>query len=88
MIRKVDLREGENRLGDPICLRDGGLAVPAGTDMCPDAKKEHSTPPEDQQIGPKHEKQEKTCLENVQRDPALKKSAQTLREAAKHERTS
>ena len=57
---------GKNRLCDPICLRVGGLAAPAGTNTCPCGSTMQKTskagPPDTNELIQDTEKQRKTCL--------------------------
>ena len=68
---------GKNRLCDPICLRVGGLAAPAGTNMCPYGstmqKMSKAGLPETKKLVQDTEKQRKTCLESAQKRPSAKK---------------
>ena len=66
-----------NRLGDPICLRVGGLAAPAGTNMCPCGstmqKTSEAGPPDTEKLIQDTEKQRKTCMESAQKRPSAEK---------------
>ena len=83
---------GKNRLCDPICLRVGGLAAPAGTNMCPcgsrckKGAKQASRRPTNYSKTQKNT--EKPAWKVPRRDPVLKKSARALCEAAKTQGTS
>ena len=74
---KSDPRGGGNRLGDPICLRVGGLAAPAGTNMCPYGstmqKMSKAGLPETKKLVQDTEKQRKACLESAQKRPSAEK---------------
>ena len=74
---KNDPRGGANRLCDSICLRVGGLAAPAGTNMCPCGSTMQKTSktglPETKQLAQDTEKQRKACLESAQRRPSAEK---------------
>ena len=64
----------KNRLDDPICLRVGGLAAPAGTNMCPCGstmqKMSKAGLPETNKLVQDTEKQRKACLESAQKRPS------------------
>ena len=68
---------GKNRLCDPICLRVGGLAAPAGTNMCPYGstmqKMSKAGLPETKKLVQDTEKQRKACLESAQKRPSAEK---------------
>ena len=87
MIRKTTPGRDKNRLCDPICLRVGGLAAPAGTNMCPCGfrmqKKSKAGPPEPTNWSKTLKNKEKPAWKVPRRHPALKKSARALCEAAK-----
>ena len=67
----------KNRLCDPICLRVGGLAAPAGTNMCPCGSTMQKTskagPPDTKKLIQDTEKQRKTCMESAQKRPSAEK---------------
>ena len=67
----------KNRLCDPICLRVGGLAAPAGTNMCPCGstmqKMSKAGLPETNKLVQDTEKQRKACLESAQKRPSAEK---------------
>ena len=67
----------KNRLCDPICLRVGGLAAPAGTNTCPCGSTMQKTskagPPDTKKLIHDTEKQRKTCLESAQKRPSAEK---------------
>ena len=77
MVRKATPEGGGNRLGDPICLRIGGLAAPAGTNTCPCGSTMQKTskagPPDTKKLIQETEKQRKTCLESAQKRPSAEK---------------
>ena len=62
----------KNRLCDPICLRVGGLAAPAGTNMCPCGstmqKRSKAGLPEANKLVQDTKKHRKTCLESAQKE--------------------
>ena len=68
---------GRNRLGDPICLRVGGLAAPPGTNMRPCGstmqKMSKAGLPETKKLVQDTEKQRKACLESAQKRPSAEK---------------
>ena len=67
----------KNRLCDPICLRVGGLAAPAGTNTCPCGSTMQKTskagPPDTKKLIQDTEKQRKTCMESAQKRPSAEK---------------
>ena len=62
----------KNRLCDPICLRVGGLAAPAGTNTCPCGstmqKRSKAGLPETNKLVQDTKKHRKTCLESAQKE--------------------
>ena len=77
----------KNRLCDPICLRVGGLAAPAGTNMCPCGstmqKRSKAGLPETNKLVQDTKKHRKTHRKVPRRNSTLKKNAQIVREVAK-----
>ena len=73
---------GKNRLCDPICLRVGGLAAPAGTNMCPYGstmqKMSKAGLPETKNWSKTPKNKEKHAWKVPRRDPALKKNARAV----------
>ena len=78
---------GKNRLCDPICLRVGGLAAPAGTNMCPCGstiqKRSKAGLPKTNKLVQDTKKHRKTHRKVPRRNSTLKKNAQIVREVAK-----
>ena len=68
---------GKNRLCDPICLRVGGLAAPAGTNMClcgsTMQKRSKAGFPKTNKLVQDTEKHRKACLESAQKRPSAEK---------------
>ena len=77
----------KNHLGDPICRRVGGLAAPAGTNVCisGSAMQKRSTAglPKAKNSVQDMKNTEKPARKEPKSNPALKKGAQFLREATK-----
>ena len=79
---------GKNRLCDPICLRVGGLAAPAGTNTCPCGSTMQKTSTAglsktNKLVQDTQTKHRKTHRKMSRRNATLKKHAQIVREVAK-----
>ena len=76
-----------NHLGDPICRRVGGLAAPAGTNVCISGsamqKKSTAGFPKAKNSDQDMKNTEKPAQKEPKNNPALKKGARFLREATK-----
>ena len=74
---KSDPQGAGNRLGDPICLRVGGLAAPPGTNMRPCGstmqKMSKAGLPQTKKLVQDTEKQRKARLESAQKRPSAEK---------------
>ena len=77
----------KNRLGDPICLRVGGLAAPADTNTCPCGSTMQKTSTaglsKTNKFVQDTKKHRKTHGKVPRRNSTLKKNAQIVREVAK-----
>ena len=80
----------KNRLCDPICLRVGGLAAPAGTNTCPCGSTMQKTskagPPDTKKLIQDTEKQRKTCMESAQKRPSAEKKRANCTRGSKNTR--
>ena len=78
---------GKNRLCDPICLRVGGLAAPAGTNMCLCGSTMQKTSTaglsKTNKLVQDSKKTQKKPPESAQKEPNTKNNAQILREVAR-----
>ena len=81
---------GENRLGDTICLRVGGLAAPAGTNVCLCGsmmqKRSKAGLPKTNKLLQDMRKHRKACLESAQKRPSAKKERASFTRGSKNTR--
>ena len=81
---------GKNRLCDPICLRVGGLAAPAGTNTCPCRSTMQKTSTaslsKTNKLVQETKKHRKACLESAQKRSNAKKERATFTCGSKNTR--